>query len=138
MIAVRWEIGSSNKQKLPNGLEGLAKSINQMGMQFGLWVEPEMVSVDSELYRKHPDWCIHVPNRPRSEGRNQLVLDYSRKEVCDYIIQVISDVLASAPISYVKWDIRIRGPVRSIGCLFPRAGGSECATVVHTVKRVGS
>ncbi|MED4905952.1 alpha-galactosidase [Parageobacillus thermoglucosidasius] len=94
-----------NKQKLPNGLEGLAKSINQMGMQFGLWVEPEMVSVDSELYRKHPDWCIHVPNRPRSEGRNQLVLDYSRKEVCDYIIQVISDVLASAPISYVKWDM---------------------------------
>ncbi|BDG36495.1 alpha-galactosidase [Saccharococcus caldoxylosilyticus] len=94
-----------NKQKLPNGLEGLAKSINQMGMQFGLWVEPEMVSVDSELYRKHPDWCLHVPNRPRSEGRNQLVLDYSRKEVCDYIIQVISDVLASAPISYVKWDM---------------------------------
>lgn len=94
-----------NKQKLPNGLEGLAKNINQMGMQFGLWVEPEMVSVDSELYRKHPDWCIHVPNRPRSEGRNQLVLDYSRKEVCDYIIQVISDVLASAPISYVKWDM---------------------------------
>lgn len=94
-----------NKQKLPNGLEGLAKSINQMGMQFGLWVEPEMVSVDSELYRKHPDWCLHVPNRPRSEGRNQLVLDYSRKEVCDYIIQVISDVLACAPISYVKWDM---------------------------------
>ncbi|MFB5165821.1 alpha-galactosidase [Parageobacillus toebii] len=94
-----------NKQKLPNGLEGLAKNINQMGMQFGLWIEPEMVSVDSELYRKHPDWCLHVPNRPRSEGRNQLVLDYSRKEVCDYIIQAISDVLASAPISYVKWDM---------------------------------
>ncbi|KYD27830.1 alpha-galactosidase [Parageobacillus toebii] len=94
-----------NKQKLPNGLEGLAKNINQMGMQFGLWMEPEMVSVDSELYRNHPDWCLHVPNRPRSEGRNQLVLDYSRKEVCDYIIQVVSDVLASAPISYVKWDM---------------------------------
>lgn len=94
-----------NKQKLPNGLEGLAKNINQMGMQFGLWIEPEMVSVDSELYRNHPDWCLHVPNRPRSEGRNQLVLDYSRKEVCDYIIQVVSDVLASAPISYVKWDM---------------------------------
>ncbi len=51
-----------NKQKLPNGLEGLAKNINQMGMQFGLWIEPEMVSVDSELYRKHPDWCLHVGN----------------------------------------------------------------------------
>jgi alpha-galactosidase len=94
-----------DKRKLPNGLAGLATNINNMGMRFGLWLEPEMVSVDSELYRKHPDWCLHVPNRPRSEGRNQLVLDYSRKEVCDYIIQVISDVLASAPISYVKWDM---------------------------------
>jgi alpha-galactosidase len=94
-----------DKRKLPNGLAGLAANINNMGMRFGLWLEPEMVSVDSELYRKHPDWCLHVPNRPRSEGRNQLVLDYSRKEVCDYIIQVISDVLASAPISYVKWDM---------------------------------
>jgi alpha-galactosidase len=94
-----------DKRKLPNGLAGLAAKINNMGMRFGLWLEPEMVSVDSELYRKHPDWCLHVPNRPRSEGRNQLVLDYSRKEVCDYIIQVISDVLASAPISYVKWDM---------------------------------
>jgi alpha-galactosidase len=94
-----------DKRKLPNGLAGLAANINNMGMRFGLWLEPEMVSVDSELYRKHPDWCLHVPNRPRSEGRNQLVLDYSRKEVCDYIIQVISNVLASAPISYVKWDM---------------------------------
>lgn len=94
-----------DKRKLPNGLEGLAKRVNETGMQFGLWVEPEMVSVDSELYRKHPDWCVHVPNRSRSEGRNQLVLDYSRKEVCDYMIQVLSDVLASAPISYVKWDM---------------------------------
>jgi alpha-galactosidase len=94
-----------DKRKLPNGLAALATNINNMGMQFGLWLEPEMISVDSELYRKHPDWCLHVPNRPRSEGRNQLVLDYSRKEVCDYIIQVVSDVLASAPISYVKWDM---------------------------------
>ncbi|GLH65244.1 hypothetical protein PG301_30830 [Parageobacillus sp. G301] len=94
-----------DKRKLPNGLAGLAANINNMGMRFGLWLEPEMVSVDSELYRKHPDWCLHVPSRPRSEGRNQLVLDYSRKEVCDYIIQAISNVLASAPISYVKWDM---------------------------------
>lgn len=94
-----------DKRKLPNGLAGLATKIREMGMQFGLWVEPEMISVDSDLYRKHPDWCLHVPKRPHSEGRNQLILDYSRKEVCDYIIKVMSDILSSAPISYVKWDM---------------------------------
>lgn len=94
-----------NSKKLPNGLDGLAKRIQKMGMKFGLWVEPEMVSPDSELYRKHPDWCLHVPSRSRTLGRNQLVLDFSRKEVCDYIIEVISRLLSSAPISYVKWDM---------------------------------
>lgn len=94
-----------NKDKLPNGLASLVKKVRDMGMQFGLWFEPEMISVDSELYRKHPDWCLHVPNRPRSEGRNQLILDLSRKDVCDYIICAVSDILASAPISYVKWDM---------------------------------
>ncbi|OQM45208.1 alpha-galactosidase [Anoxybacillus sp. UARK-01] len=94
-----------DKRKLPNGLEGLAKQIHGMGLRFGIWIEPEMVSADSDLYRKHPDWCLHVPNRPRSEGRNQLVLDYARKEVCDYMIEAITNVLANAPISYVKWDM---------------------------------
>lgn len=94
-----------NKRKLPNGLANLADKILNLGMEFGLWFEPEMVSVDSDLYRAHPDWCLHVPNRKRSEGRNQLVLDLSRKEVCDYIIQAVSTVLASAPITYVKWDM---------------------------------
>ncbi|WML43149.1 alpha-galactosidase [Neobacillus sp. PS3-40] len=94
-----------NKRKLPNGLANLADKILNLGMEFGLWFEPEMVSVDSDLYRDHPDWCLHVPNRKRSEGRNQLVLDLSRKEVCDYIIQAVSTVLASAPITYVKWDM---------------------------------
>ena len=94
-----------NRRKLPNGLNGLAKQVNELGLQFGLWIEPEMVSPNSELYRKHPDWCLHVPNRPRSEGRNQLVLDYSRQDVCDYMIETISNVLASAPITYVKWDM---------------------------------
>ncbi|MCK7606622.1 alpha-galactosidase [Geobacillus stearothermophilus] len=94
-----------NRRKLPNGLDGLAKQVNELGLQFGLWIEPEMVSPNSELYRKHPDWCLHVPNRPRSEGRNQLVLDYSRQDVCDYMIETISNVLASAPITYVKWDM---------------------------------
>lgn len=91
--------------KLPHGLADLATKIRNLGMEFGLWFEPEMVSVDSNLYRSHPDWCIHVPNRSRSEGRNQLILDLSRKEVCDYIIEAVSTVLASAPISYVKWDM---------------------------------
>ncbi|AEM79275.1 alpha-galactosidase [Thermoanaerobacter wiegelii] len=94
-----------NKEKIPSGLDGLAKGINSLGLKFGLWMEPEMVSPDSDLYREHPDWCIHVPNRPRSESRNQLVLDLSRKDVQDYIIKVVSDILESANISYVKWDM---------------------------------
>ncbi len=94
-----------NRTKIPDGLDGLAKRINSMDLKFGLWFEPEMVSPDSELYRSHPDWCIHVPNRSRSEERYQLVLDLSRKDVCDYIINEICTVLASAPISYVKWDM---------------------------------
>ncbi|RAK22098.1 alpha-galactosidase [Anoxybacillus vitaminiphilus] len=94
-----------DKNKLPNGMESLARKVRSMGMQFGLWFEPEMISVDSELYRRHPDWCLHVPNRSRSEGRNQLILDYSRREVCDYVIKAVSDILKSAPISYVKWDM---------------------------------
>ncbi|MDF2960066.1 MAG: alpha-galactosidase AgaN [Paenibacillus sp.] len=91
--------------KLPGGLDDLAKRITKLDMQFGLWFEPEMVSVESELYRAHPDWCLHVPGRTRSEGRNQLILDLSRREVCDYIVKTVSGVLSSAPITYVKWDM---------------------------------
>ncbi|WP_199620031.1 alpha-galactosidase [Paenibacillus alkalitolerans] len=94
-----------DKNKLPNGLKDLAEKIEGMGMKFGLWFEPEMVSPDSELYRKHPDWCLHVPNRRRSEARNQLILDYSRADVREYIVSVISDILGNSPISYVKWDM---------------------------------
>lgn len=94
-----------NKEKLPDGLNSLSKAIGEYGMGFGLWFEPEMVSPDSDLYRKHPDWCIHVPDRHRSLGRNQLILDYSRKDVQDEIIKMLSDVLSSANISYVKWDM---------------------------------
>ncbi len=94
-----------NKRKLPNGLKDLAERVRGLGMEFGLWFEPEMVSVDSELYRQHPDWCLHAPNRNRSEGRNQLVLDLSRKEVCDYIVEAVTKILTSAPITYVKWDM---------------------------------
>ncbi|MFW6264628.1 MAG: alpha-galactosidase [Bacillota bacterium] len=94
-----------NKEKLPEGLDYLAREINKMGLKFGLWFEPEMISPESELYKKHPDWCIHVPDRKRSLLRNQLTLDLSRQEVCDYIIEKVSTILESVPISYVKWDM---------------------------------
>ncbi|MDA7027608.1 alpha-galactosidase [Bacillus sp. CLL-7-23] len=94
-----------DRRKLPNGLVDLANRIRALGLEFGLWFEPEMVSIDSDLYRNHPDWCLHVPDRPHTLGRNQLVLDLSREEVCDYIIDAISNILASVPITYVKWDM---------------------------------
>lgn len=94
-----------NRRKLPSGLDGLGRKINELGLEFGLWFEPEMISPDSELYRAHPDWCLHVPGRKRTTGRHQLVLDLSRREICDYIISSLSAILASAPIRYVKWDM---------------------------------
>lgn len=94
-----------DQEKLPNGLDHLANKINEMDMQFGLWFEPEMISVDSDIYREHPDWCLHVPGRNRSESRNQLILDFSRDDVCEEIIKRLSDILSSASISYVKWDM---------------------------------
>ncbi|MDY8093460.1 alpha-galactosidase [Paenibacillus polymyxa] len=94
-----------DRRKLPDGLPDLANRIRNLGMEFGLWFEPEMVSIDSDLYRKHPDWCIHVPDRPYTLGRNQLMLDLSRKEVCEYVIKSVSDILSDVPITYVKWDM---------------------------------
>lgn len=94
-----------NTDKLPCGIKGLAEKINALGMKFGLWFEPEMVSADSDLYRAHPDWCLHVEGRQRSEGRQQLILDLSRNDVCDYIIEFLSEALSNAPISYIKWDM---------------------------------
>ena len=94
-----------NKEKLPDGIAALAQKVNEAGVKFGLWFEPEMVSPDSDLYRAHPDWCIHIPGRERTECRNQLTLDLSRKEVCDYLIKTIGGILDQAEISYVKWDM---------------------------------
>ncbi|MDR1642150.1 MAG: alpha-galactosidase [Clostridiales bacterium] len=93
-----------NKEKLPNGLSGLAHNTNSLGLQFGLWFEPEMVSPDSDLYRAHPDYCLHAEGRPRTEGRNQLVLDFSKPEVRELVISSVTDILHSANITYVKWD----------------------------------
>lgn len=92
-------------KKLPNGINGIAQKIVDMGMRFGLWFEPEMISRDSELFKHHSDWCIHAEGRICSEGRNQLVLDLTREDVRDYIVKAVSDILNSAPISYVKWDM---------------------------------
>ena len=94
-----------DKRKLPDGLESLCKKVNDLGMQFGLWFEPEMISPDSDLYRAHPDWCIHVDGRSRTEGRRQLILDLTRPEVCQHIVDAVSGILESCPISYVKWDM---------------------------------
>jgi alpha-galactosidase len=94
-----------DRRKLPRGLGSLASRLRERGLEFGLWFEPEMLSPDSDLYRAHPDWCLHVPSRPRTEGRHQLVLDLCRPEVRRYLVEAVSAVLLSAPISYVKWDM---------------------------------
>jgi alpha-galactosidase len=94
-----------DRRKLPDGLDGVAARITALGMGFGLWIEPEMVSADSDLFRAHPDWAIGIPGRPRTESRQQLVLDMARPDVVDHLTAVLTDVLASAPISYVKWDM---------------------------------
>ena len=93
-----------NTKKLPGGIKSLASKINKMGMKFGLWFEPECVNEDSDLYRKHPDWAIKIDEREASYGRHQLVLDLTRKEVREYIIDSVCAVLDSANIEYVKWD----------------------------------
>lgn len=93
------------QKKLPHGLKHLGEEIEKLGLRFGLWVEPEMISKDSELYRQHPDWLLHVPHRTLSHGRNQYILDYSRQEVRDGVYDMLEAVFESAPISYVKWDM---------------------------------
>ncbi|WP_235941449.1 alpha-galactosidase [Paenibacillus puerhi] len=94
-----------HSKKLPLGLEELSNRIQKHIPQFGLWVEPEMVSPDSNLYRSHPDWCLHAEGRRRTEARTQLVLDYSRQDVVDYIFEALSDVFIRAQVTYVKWDM---------------------------------
>ncbi|MBQ2900064.1 MAG: alpha-galactosidase, partial [Oscillospiraceae bacterium] len=95
---------SINKRKLPNGISGLAKKINAMGMEFGLWFEPESVNEDSDLYRAHPDWILR-DEFPPLKGRNQFLLDLTKPEVRDYIVENVCAVLDSAKITYVKWDM---------------------------------
>jgi alpha-galactosidase len=94
-----------DRRKLPNGLAGVAARVEALGLRFGLWIEPEMVSERSRLFEAHPDWAVGIPGRPRTESRQQLVLDMSRPEIVNHLFGVLSELLASAPISYVKWDM---------------------------------
>lgn len=94
-----------NFDKLPEGIEGLSRKINALGMQFGIWIEPEMVNKDSDLYREHPDWILCAPDRHASPSRNQYVLDFSRQEVVDHVFDLLEKVMEAAQVSYVKWDM---------------------------------
>ncbi|MEF2806516.1 MAG: alpha-galactosidase [Massilistercora timonensis] len=95
----------ANPDRLKNGITGLAQRIEDLGMKFGLWFEPEMVNKDSDLYREHPDWIIQTPGRRNSHGRYQYVLDFSRKEVVDRIYEMMDKILSEAKVSYIKWDM---------------------------------
>ena len=94
-----------NEKKIKGGLGKLVERINQMGMKFGIWFEPEAVSEDSELYRAHPDWCLAILNRKPNRSRYELILDMARADVREYLFQAMCEVLDSANIEYVKWDM---------------------------------
>jgi alpha-galactosidase len=96
---------SVNTKKLPSGLSGLSQEIHRLGMMFGLWVEPEMVSMESQLYKNHPDWMIAIPNRRASVGRNQYILDLSRQDVRSHLFEALSEVFHLGDVNYVKWDM---------------------------------
>ena len=93
-----------DKTKLPDGLKSLSDKIHQQKMKFGLWFEPEMISEESNLFQKHPDWHIHVPGQPYSLARNQLVLNLAKTEVQEYILERLRSILTDVPIDYIKWD----------------------------------
>ncbi len=105
-----WEV---NEEKLKGGLKNLVEEVNKLGMKFGIWFEPEMISPDSDLYRAHPDWAIQIPGRTGGLARNQYVLDMSREEIQDYLFDKMAAVLNSANIEYVKWDMN--RPLSDIG-----------------------
>ena len=94
-----------DRRKLPNGVDGIARRVHDLGLKFGLWIEPEMTSERSQLFAEHPDWVVGIPGLRRTESRQQFVLDMSRPVVVDHLFRVLSEVLASAPIDYIKWDM---------------------------------
>ncbi len=97
-----WE---ADPKKLPGGIASLSKKINDLGMDFGIWVEPEMISENSRLYKEHPDWAMKIPGHPHSEGRNQCILDLCNPEVRQYVVEQMTKVFSSGDIRYVKWDM---------------------------------
>ena len=97
-----WEV---NEEKIKGGLPALAERIHGLGLKFGLWVEPEMISEDSDLYREYPDWALKIPGRAMNRSRHQLNLDITRKEVRDHIMNQIFKVLDACKADYVKWDM---------------------------------
>ena len=110
-------------KKLPKGVAGLSEKIHGMGMMFGIWIEPEMINEDSDLYRAHPDWCLKAPGRTPNRERGQLVLDMSSREVQDYLFENIGGILKEAAVDYVKWDMnRNLSDVWSFSCPAIRQG----------------
>jgi alpha-galactosidase len=93
-----------NKEKFPNGLKPVIDRVHKLGMDFGIWVEPEMVNPDSDLYRKHPDWAMNFPGRPRTEGRNQLLLNLARPDVMEYTYHWLDELVSNNDIDFLKWD----------------------------------
>ena len=114
-----------NEEKLGQPLGELISKINDMGLKFGIWIEPEMISEDSDLYREHPDWAFIIPGRNPERSRSQLVLDFSRKEVVDTIFDRICAVLDQGNVEYIKWDVN-----RSIGNMYSRTT-EEQGTVLY-------
>ena len=117
-----WQV---NEEKLGEPLESLIQKINGLGMKFGIWVEPECVNENSRLYREHPDWAFQIPGKRPVRGRGQLMLDFSRKEVVDYLFGQICNVLDQGNIEYVKWDMN-----RSFYDIYSN-GGKEQGRVLH-------
>ena len=95
----------ANPKKLPNGVAGLAQKVNDLGLQFGLWVEPEMINTNSDLYRAHPEWVMEIPGKPHSESRTQRILDFANPEVVTYMTEKMTEVFSSGNVAYVKWDM---------------------------------
>lgn len=115
-----------NEKKLGCSLHDFVEKIKEKGLEFGIWIEPEMISEDSDLYRAHPDWALTIPGRKPTRGRYQLVLDFSRKDVRDHVFAQITKVLDSADISYVKWDYN-----RSITDVYSALAGQDQGRVLY-------
>ena len=121
----------ANRERLPQGIKGIADRIEEMGMKFGLWFEPEMVNKDSDLYRAHPDWILQTPQRHSCHGRNQYVLDFSRKEVVDCIYEMMYKILSEAKVSYIKWDMN-RSITECYSAALPQTVREKCSTDIFS------